>query len=299
MVKMKDYSKEFAVYLTETKKLSKNSYDSYIRDFTQYCNFAYSKNVEDIRNADNAFIKSYFKYLKRSGKSAASASRALATLKCYYSFLISIDVINETPVFGVDIAKAEKTFPETLTNKEVKLLLNQPDVTTQKGIRDKAMLEVLYATGMRVSELIGLKINNVNIQLGILHIINEKGERVIPMYPEALACLAEYINNVRKLLIYDRGVDELFVNASGRPMTRQGFWKIIKFYASKAKINKEITPHTLRHSFAEHLLENGAPLSDIKDILGHSDISSTQLYAQMLKSKYAQSYKKYHPMANK
>ena len=296
---MKDYQKEFSNYLVLTKKLSKNSYDSYMRDISQFFNYCNDKNVDDVTLIDNAFVKNYFKFLKRTGKSAASSSRALATLRCYFNYLVINNKVNESPVFNIEINKVEKAFPETLTNKEVKLLLLQPDSSTQKGLRDKAMLEVLYATGMRVSELIGLKIHNVNLQLGIIHISSDKGERVIPMYPEALASVTEYMTNVRKLLIYDKTVDELFVNTNGKPMTRQGFWKIIKFYAGKAKIEKEITPHTLRHSFAEHLLENGAPLSDIKEILGHSDISSTQIYAQMLKSKYAQSYKKYHPMAHK
>lgn len=296
---MKDYIKEFGNYLSAVKKLSKNSYDSYMRDLEQFLTFCYSKNITDVSLIDNSFIKNYFKHLKRAGKSAATSSRALATLRCYFNYLISIDEISDTPVYKIEINKVEKAFPETLTNKEIKLLLSQPDTSTQKGIRDKAMLEVLYATGMRVTELISLKLHNVNLQLGIIHLTSEKGERVIPMYPEALSCISEYMVNVRKLLIYDKGVDELFVNTNGKPMTRQGFWKIIKYYANKAKIEKEITPHTLRHSFAEHLLENGAPLADIKEILGHSDISSTQVYAQMLKSKYAQSYKKYHPMANK
>lgn len=294
---MKDYKKEFSNYLSNTKRLSKNSYDSYMRDLVQFIGFCDNKNIDDAINIDNLFIKNYFKHLKRAGKSSASMARALATLRCYFNYLVYVGKIDETPVHNIELNKVEKSFPETLTNKEVKLLLMQPDVTTQKGIRDKAMLEVLYATGMRVSELIGLKLHNVNIQLGILHLDTDRGERVIPMYPEALESVLEYITNVRKLLIYEKGVDELFVNTNGKPMTRQGFWKIIKFYASKAKIEKEITPHTLRHSFAEHLLENGAPLADIKEILGHSDISSTQVYAQMLKSKYAQSYKKYHPMA--
>lgn len=296
---MKDYKKEFSNYLLTTKKLSKNSYDSYMRDLEQFINYCQAKSVDNVASIDNLFIKNYFKHLKRVGKSSSTSSRALATLRCYFNFLLSINMIIDTPVYNIEINKVEKSFPETLTNKEVKLLLSQPDITTQKGIRDKAMLEVLYATGMRVSELIGLKIHNVNLQLGILHLTSQKSDRVIPMYPEALASISEYTTNVRKLLIYDKGVDELFVNTNGGPMTRQGFWKIIKHYAKMAKIEKEITPHTLRHSFAEHLLENGAPLSDVKEILGHSDISSTQLYAQMLKSKYAQSYKKYHPMANK
>ncbi len=296
---MKDYKNEFRVYLENKKKLSLNSCLSYQRDLSQFSAYCESKEIFNLCNVDSAFIKNYFKYLKRIGKSSSSILRVLATLRCYYSFLLSIDLISESPVVGIEVAKTEKSFPETLTNKEVQILLSQPDTTTQKGIRDKAMLELLYATGMRVSELISLKLESVNVTVGIIHIVSNKNERIVPMYPEALAAVSNYISNVRKLLIYEKGVDELFVNVGGSPMTRQGFWKIVKTYAKKANIQKDITPHTLRHSFAEHLLENGAPLSDIKDILGHSDISSTQLYAQMLKSKYAESYKKYHPMAHK
>ena len=294
---MKDFKKEFGVYLTTEKKLSQNSYESYMRDFSQFCSYCLIKDVNALSEVDNNLIKAYFKNLKKSGKSPASISRALATLRCYFSFLLEMDIISESPVYGVEIQKKEKSFPEILTYNEVKLLLAQPDISTHKGIRDKAMLEILYATGIRVSELISLELRDVNIQVGMLHLRSGKNERIIPMYPEAVANISSYVTNVRGLLIYDKSVKELFVNTNGKPMTRQGFWKIIKYYAQKANIKKDITPHTLRHSFAEHLLENGAPLSDIKEILGHADISSTQMYAQMMKNRYAQSYKKYHPMA--
>ena len=294
---MKDFQKEFGIYLSTEKRLSQNSCDSYLRDLSQFCSYASQKGVDSLAEVDNAFVKSYFKSLLKSGKSPASVSRALASVKCFYSFMKSMDIISDSPVYGIETVRKEKAFPEILTNKEVKLLLSQPDTSTQKGIRDKAMLEMLYATGIRVSELISLKVRDVNLQIGILHLKSERNERVIPMYPEAISSIDQYISKVRELLIYDRTIKELFVNTNGKPMTRQGFWKIIKYYAEKANIKKDITPHTLRHSFAEHLLENGAPLDDIKEILGHSDISSTQVYKQMLKSKYAQSYKKYHPMA--
>ena len=294
---MKDFKKEFGVYLTTEKKLSQNSYESYMRDISQFCSYCESKGADSVTELDNAFIKGYFKYLKKLGKSPSSSLRALASLRCYFTFLVSMEIIQQSPVYGIEAVKKEKKFPEILTNKEVRLLLSQPDASTEKGIRDKAMLETLYATGIRVSELISLKLRDVNVQIGLLHLNNDKTDRVIPMYPEAVQSVSAYISGVRNLLVYDRTVTELFVNTNGKPMTRQGFWKIIKYYAEKAGINKDITPHTLRHSFAEHLLENGAPLSDIKEILGHADISSTQMYAQMMKNKYAQSYKKYHPMA--
>lgn len=294
---MKDFKNEFGVYLLTEKKLSKNSYESYMRDISQLCSFLEAKGLASAADADNSLIKDYFKYLKKLGKSPSSSLRALASVRCYYAFLLSMGIVEDTPVYGIETAKKEKKFPEILTNKEVRLLLSQPDTSTQKGIRDKAMLEMLYATGIRVSELISVKLRDVNVQVGLLHLRNDKADRIIPMYPEAVESISAYISEVRDLFVYDRGIDELFVNTNGKPMTRQGFWKIIKGYAEKAGIKKDITPHTLRHSFAEHLLENGAPLSDIKEILGHADISSTQLYAQMIKNKYAQSYKRYHPMA--
>ena len=159
------------------------------------------------------------------------------------------------------------------------------------------MLELLYATGIKVSELISLKYSDLNLSVGILHLHTDKTERVIPMYPEALKVVTNYCKNVRDIVVLGNDTDVLFTNMGGKPMTRQGFWKIIKFYADKANIKKDITPHTIRHSFAAHLLENGAPLKDIQEILGHSDLSSTQVYAQLMRNRYAQSYKKYHPMA--
>jgi integrase/recombinase XerD len=214
-----------------------------------------------------------------------------------YHFFVQKKYISVNPTDNIPTFKAEKIPPQILTNQEIEILLDQPQCKDFKGYRDKAMLEILYATGIRVSELIALELRDVNIQVGMLHLRSGKNERIIPMYPEAVANISSYVTNVRGLLIYDKSVKELFVNTNGKPMTRQGFWKIIKYYAQKANIKKDITPHTLRHSFAEHLLENGAPLSDIKEILGHADISSTQMYAQMMKNRYAQSYKKYHPMA--
>ena len=177
------------------------------------------------------------------------------------------------------------------------MLLSQPDGMDYKSIRDKAMLELLYATGIKVSELIDLRITDVNLQIGILHLHNDKKERIIPIYPAAVKSIADYLVNVRPAIVLDDGEDRLFTNMTGQQMSRQGFWKIIKHYAEKAGIKKDITPHTLRHSFAAHLLENGAKLSDIKDMLGHTDISSTQIYSQLIKSKYTSAYAKFHPLA--
>ena len=191
----------------------------------------------------------------------------------------------------------EKKLPEILSGKEVLNLLSQPSDSDYKSIRDRAMLELLHATGIKVSELTELEISDVNIQIGILNLKNAKNERIIPIYPAAVKTLQNYIINVRPIIVTDRKENRLFTNMSGEPLSRQGFWKIVKFYAQKANIKKEITPHTLRHSFAAHLLENGADLRDIKEMLGHSDISTTQIYAQLMKNKYTLDYKKFHPLA--
>ena len=201
------------------------------------------------------------------------------------------------PTETVKIKRTEKKLPGILDSNEIMLLLSQTDGTDYKSRRDKAMLELLYATGIKVSELIELTVSNINLQIGILHLHNEKKERIVPMYPAAVKAISSYLVNVRPVIVTDEAEDRLFTNMNGQPMSRQGFWKIIKHYAETAGIKKDITPHTLRHSFAAHLLENGAQLKDIKEMLGHSDISSTQVYAQFVKSKYTMAYAKYHPLA--
>jgi len=213
-------------------------------------------------------------------------------------YLMIADKRSDNPAKGIKNEKVEKKFFEILTGKEVELLLSQPDLADAKGLRDKAMLEVLYATGMKVSELISLDVEDVNLQLEFIKCHGEdrtKKERVVLLYPLAIKSLNNYLNQSRKFIVYDRNEHALFVNVNGERMTRQGFWKILKQYAEQARIKKTITPHTLRHSFAAHLLENGADIKDIKEILGHADISSTQVYAQFLKSRIKSSYLKFHP----
>ncbi len=294
---MKDYFVEFKNYLTTEKNSSKNTLESYLRDLSQFLSYLDTVGINNINNVNNKEFLNYIEHLQKAGKSSSTLSRTVASLKNYFSFLVNKGCIAETPVFGVNIKKEEKKLPDILTNKEVELLLSQPDCTDLKGCRDKAMLEVLYATGIRVSELINLTLNDVNIQVGILHLNSKKSERIIPMYPEAIKSLLNYCTKVRDVVVLDPEQDVLFTNMNGNKLTRQGFWKIIKQYAKQAGIEKDITPHTLRHSFAAHLLQNGAPLKEIQEILGHSDISSTQVYAHMLRDKYSHTYKKYHPMA--
>lgn len=294
---MKDYIKIFEEYLTVEKKASKNTFESYMRDILQFASYCASANHQDLALLTAADIDSYFKYLSLIGKSDATKNRVAASLRCYYKVLISKKLTNESPLDNIKIKKVEKKLPEVLNANEIVLLLSQPSGSDYKSIRDKAMLELLYATGIRVSEIIELKISDVNLQVGILHLKQGGKERIIPIYPAAVKSIAQYLVNVRPAIVLDDRQDRLFTNMSGEAMSRQGFWKIIKHYSETAGIKKDITPHTLRHSFAAHLLENGAKLSDIKEMLGHSDISSTQIYAQLIKSKYTSAYAKYHPMA--
>ena len=295
---MKAYIKEFEVFLKETKKSSSNTLESYIRDLSQFASFCDTLKLRSAASVKQDTIKEYLDSLHKSGKSVATSTRVLATLRCYYGFLLSNGLVKDNPVTGIKLNKGTKKLPEILSSTEVTKLLSQPDINELKGCRDKAMLELLYATGIKVSELISIKVSDVNLQIGILHLKSDKNERVIPIYPDAVKSLTNYCINVRDVVLSDKSTDELFTNMNGQPLTRQGLWKIIKYYAEKANIKKDITPHTIRHSFAAHLLENGAPLKDIQEILGHSDLSSTQVYAQLMRNRYAQSYKKYHPLAH-
>lgn len=294
---LNEYLTGFAVYLNNEKHCSKSTFESYNRDVKRFLDEA-SLVKNDILDIDDGFIYSYLDSLQKSGKSHATMLRTLASLNCFYSFLYQINALDSRREITFRPEKPqEKKLPEILTADEVKLLLAQPDCSDFKGIRDKAMLELLYATGVRVSELVNISLSDIDLQIGILHLKSKTSERIIPLYPAAIKSISSYINKVRSIVVYDKTVTTLFTNMNGTPMTRQGFWKLIKHYAGSADIKKEITPHTLRHSFAAHLLENGAPLKDIKEILGHSDISSTQVYTQIIRNRYAQSYKKYHPLA--
>ena len=293
---MADMCEAFREYLVSVKKASANTVESYMRDINQYSAYCASKKTAP-EAADSAFVKKYVDYLSGKGKSDATVSRTVASIRCYYRFLISKNIAAENPVNGIKLKKTEKKLPGILDSNEIILLLSQPEGDDCKSVRDKAMLELLYATGIRVSELIELSVADVNLQIGILHMHTGAKERIVPMYPAAVKAVADYLVNVRPVIVADKNEDRLFTNMSGGPMSRQGFWKIIKHYSEKAGIKKDITPHTLRHSFAAHLLENGAQLKDIKEMLGHADISSTQVYAQFVKNKYTAAYAKFHPLA--
>lgn len=290
------YTEQFEKYLIENKKSSSNTVESYLRDINQYILYCNSQKMNP-ENADSAFLGDYLDYLTVKDKSDSTKTRIIASIRCFYNFLILSGSVDSNPAQGIKVKKAERKMPDILNSNEVLTLLSQPDGFDYKSIRDKAMLELLYATGIKVSELIELKINDVNLQIGIVHLHNDKKERIVPVYQAALKTVSEYLLNVRPAIVLDEKEERLFTNMNGQPLSRQGLWKIIKFYSQKAGIKKDITPHTLRHSFAAHLLENGAQLKDIQEMLGHSDISSTQVYAQFIKSKYTSAYSKFHPLA--
>ncbi len=294
---MLDLIAAYENYLSKVKQASANTIASYMRDLRQYSDWLRSNEDTDVVDATQMNIARYLSHLEEEGRSAATVSRNLASLKNFYSYVVSTGFLEATPVKDIRVDRGEKKLPQILSGREIELLLSQPSCTDAKGYRDKAMLEVLYATGMRVSELIDLDIDAVNLELGIIKCIGSKKTRSIPLYPAALQALAAYINNVRASMLASPDEKALFVNVNGIRMTRQGFWKILKHYQQTANIEKEITPHTLRHSFAVHLLENGADLGSLQELMGHSDISSTQFYTGMIDQKLRSVYSKCHPKA--
>lgn len=288
---------EYADFLIQVKHASQNTISSYMRDVHQFVHYLDSVVHRNVLDVDRQVVSAYVRWLTEEGRSSATVCRTVASLKSFYQFAISQDLLDTNPVYNIQVEKSEKKLPQILTGKEVELLLDQPKCTDMKGYRDKAMLELLYATGIRVSELISLEINDVSIPGGFIKCVNNEKVRIIPLYPAAIRALSTYIHDIRPKLIASPRESALFVNLNGERMSRQGFWKIIKYYQEKAQIEKDITPHTLRHSFAAHLLENGADLRSIQEMLGHSDISSTQIYAQLVKQNLKSVYNKYHPRA--
>ncbi|MBE6959261.1 MAG: tyrosine recombinase XerD [Ruminococcaceae bacterium] len=293
---MLDLIAAYENYLTKVKQASTNTVASYIRDIRQYAAWLSGEGVE-IVDAQQLNISNYLSYLEGQGRSGATVSRSLASLKNFYSYVVSTGFMEKTPVSDIHVDRGEKKLPQVLTGREIELLLQQPAAVDAKGIRDKAMLEVMYATGIRVTELIELDIDDVNLELSTIKCSGTKKSRSIPLYPGALKALTVYITDIRNTMLADSDEKALFVNVGGVRMSRQGFWKILKHYQATAHIEKEITPHTLRHSFAVHLLENGADLGSLQELMGHSDISSTQMYTHMINQKLKSVYEKCHPKA--
>ncbi|MDD2574492.1 MAG: site-specific tyrosine recombinase XerD [Bacillota bacterium] len=295
---MKDILDKFIKYMGSVRKLSDNTVESYGRDLRQYIEYIKSKNILSFKNTNKTTIITYLLYLQKNGRATSTISRNLASIRAFYQYLASERMIDRDPTVDLESPKVEKKLPVILSSKEVELLLDQPDLNNSKGIRDKSMLELLYATGIRVSELVSLDFDDINIELGYIKCSkNNDRERIIPVGTIALDIMGRYICDIRPGLIKNKSEKSLYVNYKGERLTRQGFWKIIKGYKNKAKINKDITPHTLRHSFAAHLIENGADLKSVQEMLGHSDISTTQVYTQVTRSRIKEVYNKAHPRA--
>lgn len=294
---MLDLIQAYENYLTKVKHASSNTISSYMRDIRQFSQWLNSSEEIDVIDASQLNIADYMSYQESHGKSGATISRCLASLKNFYQYLVSSGFLEETPVLDIHVDRGEKKLPQILNGREIELLLSQPVCVDAKGYRDKAMLEVMYATGMRVSELISLDVDDVNLELGIVKCNSSKKTRVIPLYPMALRALSAYVRDIRDSMILEPNEKALFVNVAGMRMSRQGFWKILKHYQQTAHIEKEITPHTLRHSFAVHLLENGADVGSLQELMGHCDISSTQMYTQMVNQRLKSVYEKCHPKA--
>jgi integrase/recombinase XerD len=297
MNKMNTYVKEYTSFMTDIRHKSLNTVESYKRDVTQYISYLDGTGVTDISSTTKTTVLSYLLYLQKEGRASSTVSRTLASLRSYYLFMMQNGVVKSNPTSNLEAPHVEKKIPKILSGEEVELLLEQPKDCDNKGIRDKAMLELLYATGIRVSELINLDVSDVNVPMSFVRCKGGKKERIIPMGHQAKDALENYINNVRKYMVKDENETALFVNCSGARLSRQGFWKLIKYYQHIAGIETDITPHTLRHSFAAHLLENGADLHSIQEMMGHADISSTQVYSRMMNSKIKDVYAKAHPRA--
>lgn len=291
-----DHLPGYEEWLTTEKKAAPNTLSSYLRDVRQFLTYLSANGMEPER-ATQRILEQYVKHLTAQGKSTSTITRSIASLKSFYTYLIIGGYVTFNPAKSIAPIKAERKLPQILTSKEVDLFLEQPECSDAKGYRDKAMMELLYATGIRVSELINLDLCNLNLSASIIRCESRGKERIIPIYPSAVRALTEYVDKVRPQMVEQPDEPALFVNLNGRRMSRQGFWKIIKFYQEKAGIKKDITPHTLRHSFAAHLLENGADLRSIQEMLGHADISSTQIYTQVVGQKLKDVYAKAHPRA--
>ena len=286
----------FFGFLENEKKVSANTLQSYKRDLKQFEKYI-EKNEEDYNKLTDEGIKTYIKYMQEIGKKPSTISRGLASIRSFYQYEVKNKVVEIDPTEGIQSPKIEKRVPSVLTSNEVALLLDQPKNVNLKGTRDKAMLEFAYATGMRVTEIISLNVEDINLETGYATCRNGKKERTVPIGNMSLKALKDYILNARETMIKDENEKALFVNVNGQRLTRQGFWKIIKYYKEQAHIDKDITPHVLRHSFATHLLQNGADLKSIQTMLGHSDILSTQVYMQFQDESLKNIYKKAHPRA--
>jgi len=295
---VQDLLHDYLNYLSVERGLSKNTLESYARDLRQYLQYLKEKKNMELSETTQATVIGYLLQLQAKGKATATLSRSLAAIKSYYHFLFREGKIKRDPTINLDAPKQEKRLPRVLSVEDVGNLLEQPDLKTPAGIRDRAMLEVLYATGLRVSELVSLKVSDINLEMGYIKCFGKGSkERIVPLGSMASKYVKHYLEHARKFLASSLHEDTLFLNHHGHRLTRQGFWKIIKKYAENINLENDITPHTLRHSFATHLLENGADLRSVQEMLGHADISTTQIYTHLTKNKIKEVYEKAHPRA--
>jgi len=278
---MKEEIGKFIAYLHVEKQTSKNTEVSYERDLKKMCQYLMCQGIESVEAVNTTSLNSYVLFLEQSGMKPATISRSIASMKAFFAYLYKNRQIDEDPTEKIKPPKIEKKLPVILSTEEITQLLEQPSGNSPKELRDKAMLELLYATGIRVSELISLKTSDVNLQMEYLNCIDTHKERIIPFGKKAKEALRNYLNEGRPKLVADEESEWLFTNCSGQSMSRQGFWKLIKSYGGKAGIEAEITPHTLRHSFAAHIVANGADLKSVQELLGYADIAATQVYAQI------------------
>ena len=293
---MEKLIEEFIMNMHEVKGSSKNTEMSYRSDLMHMVEYLNSKGIYNIEDVGELACENFIKSLHDMNRAATTISRSIASMKAFFEYLVGRGIISNNVAAKLKAPKIEKKIPDILSIEEVDNLLRQPSKKTPKELRDKAMLELMYATGLRVSELIGLKMENLDLQLCEIRCITRKTESWGPFGNEAKKAILSYLKNGRPVLIADiEDSDYLFTNCSGKQMSRQGFWKLIKYYGQRAGIEKEITPHTLRHSFAAHLVENGADISSVKDMLGHSDISTTQIYLNLANRKIHDVYEKAHP----
>lgn len=292
---MKMEFQKFIQYLYDEKQASTNTVVSYERDLKKLIHFLEENGIEQVEQVTATNLNSYILELEREGRKPSTVSRNIASMKAFFNFCENEHIVEESVAENLKAPKIEKKAPAILSTEEIIRLLEQPAGNKPKDLRDKAMLELLYATGIRVSELIGLRVKDINIQMEYLVCIDPHKERIIPFGDVAKQALEKYLKLGRPLLVKDDECPWLFTNCSGESMSRQGFWKLIKGYGKKAGIQSDITPHTLRHSFAAHLVGNGADLKSVQEMLGHSDISTTQVYAHLNSNHLREVYNKAHP----
>ena len=292
---MKQEIEAFIRYLKEVRHASENTTDSYERDLRKLEHYLSEQGISQVTQITATNLNLYILYLEKEGKKPSTISRCIASMKAFFQYLLKQGILKEDLTEELKSPKIEKKVPEILSTEEVECLLKQTKGSTPKELRDCAMLELLYATGIRVSELIGLKLTDVNLKMEYIKCQDAHKERIIPFGNVAKNAVSRYLAEGRTELVQEAESPWLFTNCSGQPMSRQGFWKLIKGYGKKAGIHHEITPHTLRHSFAAHLVNNGADLRAVQEMMGHSDIATTQIYARMNQTHIREVYAKAHP----